>query len=324
MHGARRAALALVLALVLGACGTRATSPPPATTRGAPAPGVTATTPAFPVTLTDDEGVRVTLEAPPRRIVTFAPSNTEIVFALGLGDRLVGVSGPFDDYPPEARTIEHVGGAGEFGVDPNVEKVVSLRPDLMLTIAGGEHWKGRLRELGVPVFTIDARDLDDLLHDILTVGRLTGALPRAEALVDRMRARAEAVAAAVRREPPVSCFFEVSPPPTLFTVGPGSFIFDLLRRAGCDPVTRGAKSPYPEWSVEHVVEADPQVYLVSSEAGVSVEAVAGRPGFEALTAVRTGRVYLVESDLVSRPGPRVVEGLEALARALHPEALPPS
>ena len=126
------------------------------------------------MTITDDDGVEVTIPEEPERIVTFAPSMTEIVYALGVGDRLVGVSGPFDDYPAEAADVEEVGGAGDFGVDPNVEKVISLEPDLFLTISGGDQWKERLRDLDVPVVTLNAEDFADLLDDIRAVGR-TGA-----------------------------------------------------------------------------------------------------------------------------------------------------
>jgi len=277
-------------------------------------------TSVFPISVTDDDGVEVTVPAEPKRIVTFAPSNTEIVFALGLGDRLVGVSGDFDNYPPEAQDIEQVGGAGEFGVDPNVEKVVSLEPDLMLTIAGGEHWKESLRDLGIPVFTVDATDFNDLLVDIHSVARITGTLPAASRLTDEMVADAEKIEKAVAAEPRASCFFEVFFPP-LTTVGPDTFIFDLLDRAGCDPVSAGANSDYPEWSVDRLVTADPDVYLVSSESGQSVEAVAKRPGFAELSSVQSNRVILIDSDLISRPGPRVVDGLRMLAEALHPAAL---
>lgn len=275
---------------------------------------------AFPITVTDDDEVAVTIPEEPERIVTFAPSNTEIVFALGLGDRLVGVSGDFDNHPPEAQDIEQVGGAGEFGVDPNVEELVSLEPDLMLTIGGGEHWKQSLRDLDVPVFTVNATDFDDLLNDIKTVGRITGAPEAARSLTEEMVGEAESVAEGVAAEPRASCFFEVFFPP-LTTVGPDTFIFDLLDRAGCDPVSAEANSDYPEWSVDRLVTADPDVYLVSSESGQSVDAVATRPGFRELSSVRSNNVVLIDSDLISRPGPRVVEGLQALAEALHPAAV---
>jgi iron complex transport system substrate-binding protein len=274
----------------------------------------------FPMTVTDDDGVEVTISAEPKRIVTFAPSNTEIVFGLGLGDRLVGVSGEFDDYPPEARAIEHVGGSGEFGVDPNVEKLVSLEPDLVLTIAGGEHWKERLRELDVPVFTANATDFDDLVTDIERIGRITGRGEAARQLTRAMVVQAEGIEKAVASEPRASCFFEAYFPP-LTTVGPRTFIFDLLDRAGCEPVSAGATSDYAEWSVDRLVAEDPDVYLVSSESGQSAEAVGERPGFSGLSSVKGGRVFLVDSDLIARPGPRVVEGLRALAAALHPGAV---
>jgi iron complex transport system substrate-binding protein len=147
---------------------------------------------------------------------------------------------------------------------------------------------------------------------------VTGATTAAERVVARMRAGADAVKQAVASEQPVTCFFEVSFQP-LYTVGPGSFIYDLLQRAGCDPVTADAKDAYPQWSVEELVRDDPDVYLVSSESGGTVSQVERRPGYDALSAVRQHRVYLVDSDLVSRAGPRVVAGLRALAEALHPD-----
>lgn len=309
----------LVAAALLAACAgsSPTTGEGSGRTHGSSEPPTAA---GFPLTLTDDDGVSVTLDAPPTRIVTFAPSVTEILFALGLGDEIVGVSGPYDDYPPAATHITRVGGAGDFGVDPNIEKVVSLDPDLFLTIEGGDAWKDRLRSLDVPVFTIDATGLDDLLRDIETVGTLTGAQARAEPLVASMREEDQRIEDAVAAEPRVTCFFEVYYPP-LTTTGPDTFISDLLDRAGCDSVSANAKTDYPEWSVEDLVKEDPQVYLVSSESGASPAAVAKRPGFDAIDAVATGRVEPIDSDLVSRAGPRIVDGLRLLAEALHPGAL---
>jgi iron complex transport system substrate-binding protein len=307
--------LFFVLSVLLGGCSSsRAVRP-----KG-PAANASSAAPAFPVTVTDDDGVEVTMNAAPARIITFAPSNTEIVFALGLGSRLVGVSGSFDNYPPAAKSIEQVGGSGEFGVDPNAEKVVSLHPDLLLAISGGDQWKQQLRRLGIAVFTVNAENFGDLLHDIGTVGRLTGTTAEATKLAAQMADKAQQIQGEVAAEAPVSCFFEAYYPP-LTTVGPNTFIFDLLKRAGCDPVSGGAKDDYPEWSVDKLVDEGPAVYLVASESGVSVEAVAKRPGFSAIAAVSAGKVFLVDSDLVSRPGPRVVDGLLAFAKLLHPTAV---
>ena len=270
---------------------------------------------SFPLTITDDDGVEVTIDAEPQRIVTFAPSMTEIVYALGLGDRLVGVSGPFDDYPAQAKGVEEVGGAGDFGVDPTIEKVVSLEPDLFLTIPGGDQWKQRLRDLDIPVVTLHADTLDDLLTDIETIGELTGASEKAQLLAKRMDTEADAIAQSAQVVGPVTCFFEVYYPP-LTTVGPDTFIFDLLERAGCDPVTEEAKTDYPEWSVDELVADGPQVYLVTPESARSVAAVSKRPGFSAIPAIEDHRVVLVDGDLVTRAGPRVIEGLRQLAEAL--------
>lgn len=293
--------------LLLVSCG-ESTTPQAAPETASPAS-------SFPVTITDDDGVEVTIAEEPERIVTFAPSMTEIVFELDLGDRLVGVSGPFDDYPAAAKDIEEVGGAGDFGVDPTIEKVVSLEPDLFLTIPGGDQWKQRLRDLGISVVTLHADTLDDLLADIETIGDLTGAGEEAQLLAERMGAEADAIAEGAEGSGPVSCFFEVYYPP-LTTVGPNTFIFDLLERAGCDPVTEEAKTDYPEWSVDELVADGPEVYLVTPESAKSVAAVSKRPGFAAIPAIEDGRVVLVDGDLVTRAGPRVIEGLRQLAEAL--------
>ena len=300
--------------LVLAACAGSPSEPP----GGGSTIGSSHSSVAFPVTITDDDGQQVTIDAPPQRIVTFAPSMTETVYALGLGDRLVGVSGKYDDYPAAAKHVQEIGGAGEFGVDPNVEEVVALEPDLFLTIEGGDQWKQTLRDLGVPVVTLNATDLPDLLSDIRAVGSITGATEAADALTADMQSRADEVTAAVEAAGgPVSCFFEVYYPP-LTTIGPNTFIYDLLERAGCDPTTAGAKTDYPTWSVEKLIAGQPAVYLATAESAKSPEAVASRLGFDAISAVAGGAVALVDSDLVTRPGPRVIEGLEALEAALHP------
>jgi iron complex transport system substrate-binding protein len=267
----------------------------------------------FPATLMDDEGAQTTLDAPPERIVTFAPSDTEIVFALGLGDRLVGVSGAYDDYPREAASIEAV--AGRSGVEPNLEKVVALEPDVLLTAFIGGEWKERLRELGVPVFTTVAASFDDTLADFGTLGRLLGAQAEANALVQEVGLDAAAIEDELQGSERVTCFLDLG---DLFTVGPGSLEFDLLQRAGCDPITGESDDAYPQWSLEQLIQDDPDVYLVAE--GVPLDQVAKQQGIRNLTAVREGRIHEVNSDLISRPGPRVAQGIENLAAALHDEA----
>jgi iron complex transport system substrate-binding protein len=294
----RRLAVALAVSCAGAACAEQPAPPAPSEQR------------ASAVTLTDDEGIETTLQRPPQRVVTFAPSHTEIVFALGLGDRLVGVSGEFDDYPSQAKSIEQIGGAN--GVEPNIEKVVALEPDVVLTAFIGGQWKERLRQLGVPVFTTLAASFEDTLADMESLGRLLGAAERARELTADMAARVGQTEQQLGGLPEVSCFLDLS---DLFTVGPGSLEFDLLQRAGCEPVTDTSGDPYPQWSIEQLVQDDPDVYLVSE--GVTPQQLSRQPGIRDLEAVRKGRVHQVDGDLISRPGPRVVEGIEALARALH-------
>jgi cobalamin transport system substrate-binding protein len=309
--GSRMWTAALGAVLVLSDCGGGAA--PPQTRTSSPGP---ATAP-FPVTLTDDDGVAVTIEAAPKRIVTWAPSNTEILFGLGLGPRIVGVSGSFDNYPAAA-SITSV--AGEGGVTPDVEKVVALDADLVLNgFEGGDDWKRRLRDLGIPVFSIYGATFDDALHDIRTVGTVTGASLAALTLTEGMASEAATIDQAVSQEGRASCFFEAYYPP-LTTVGPNTFIFDILRRAGCDPVSAGAKGDYPQWSVDQLVKDSPDAYLAASESAASPAVVARRPGFSGISAVSAGKVFLIDSDLITRPGPRVVEALRVIAEDLHPGA----
>lgn len=307
----RMLGLVVVVAMLATGCASHA--------RPAASPAPSRSTAHFPMTITDADGVRVTIASAPRRIVTFAPSNTEIVYALGLGSKLVGVSGSYDNYPAAATKLPRVSDSS--GVAPDLEKVVALHPDVFLAISGGEAWKARLRSLGVPVFSVNATTLPGVLASIRTIGEITGALQAAVSLTDRMAAQVKAIETKVAAEPRVSCFFEVYYPP-LYTVGPGSFIYDMLQRAGCDPVTSGANASYPTWSVERLVRHPPEVYLVSSNPGVTLARVKSRPGFDGISAVHQGRVYIVNSDLISRPGPRIVQGLLLLAEALHPGAFP--
>jgi iron complex transport system substrate-binding protein len=321
----RLAEIAVLAGIVLSACGgpggpAPRAEPPPQSPRLTGASTIGPSPSPLAITRTDDDGVTVTLARSPERIVTWAPSSTEILFALGIGDRVVGVSGPFDDYPPAANGIEEVAGAG--GVEPNVEAVVGLEPDLVLNgFLGGDEWKTRLRDVGVEVFSIYATDFEDAVEDIETVGALTGTEPRAASVAAGMRTAADDIRAAVATENRVTCFFEVGYP-DLYTVGPQDFPFDLLEIAGCDPVTEGAEGPYPQWSVERLVQDDPDVYILTTEAGTSAQDVARRPGFERLSAVTSGRVLLIDSDLITRPGPRLVDGLRTLAEGLHPGAFP--
>lgn len=326
----RPSSLLFGLLLSLAACAPApATSPPPSS--GAPS----ATTdvspsasppvaPAYPLTLTDDAGREVTLDAAPARIVSLAPSNTEIVCALDACDLLVGVT-DFDDFPPEVVDIDKVVTMAQV----DIEAVVAAEPDLVLA-AGNELTPTTtiegLTELGLPVLTLYPESLDEVYADIELIGAAIDRVEEATGLVDEMRGRVDAVVEAVDGLDRPRTFYEVSVfEGTIYTAGEGSFLASLIETAGGEPIVGDTLSTSIE--VEDLVAADPELILLGDatyDPTITPDSVAARPGWGAMTAVRDGNVVVVTDDLViTRPGPRIVDGLEALARAIHPDAFEP-
>ncbi|MBS3956473.1 MAG: cobalamin-binding protein [Clostridiales bacterium] len=302
------AALAVVM-LPLSACA----SPGPAPDADAPVAAPIEAVVEFPVTVTDDTGREVTIETEPARIVSLAPANTEILAELGLLDRIVGVTS-YDDYPAEVADIEVV---GDF-VGPNLEAVAAADPDLVVATGGVQ---GdviiQLEELGATVIAVDPADLEGLFDSIEMLGAATGTAQQASDLTVSMRADLEAVSAALGDVEPVRCFIEIAQNP-LFTAGTGTLLNDLINAAGGVNVV--TESGWVAYSLEQLVTEDPEVYLATLGSMSDPDDLAGRPGYAELTAVKSGRVHVLDDNLVSRPGPRVVEGVRAIAEALHPEA----
>jgi iron complex transport system substrate-binding protein len=322
----------LLVALLAAGCGLApavapTTAPPTAAPTQAPtaAPTAVPTEAAATVTLTDSLGREVVLTGRPERIVSLAPSNTEILFALEASNRLVGRD-DFSDFPPEALDIPSI---GSMYPSVNAEAIVALEPDLVLA-AGvtNEADVGRLADLGLVVYaTSISTSLDDIYADIGAVGTLIGEADAAAELVASMQARVAAVTAttAAASERPV-VFYEIdaTEPAKPWTAGPGSFIDQLLAMAGGTNAAAEAADQYVQFSLEQLVAVDPDVIVLGSYTygAQTPETVAARPGWEGLTAVETGAVYTFDDNLVSRPGPRVVEGLETLARLIHPDLFP--
>ncbi|MDO8848975.1 MAG: ABC transporter substrate-binding protein [Coriobacteriia bacterium] len=301
---------ALVLALALIAA--LAFAGLPGCTRAEETAEETPAEAAFPVVITDDTGREVTIAERPERIVSLAPANTEIVAALGGLDRLVGVT-TYCDYPEEVAEIEKV---GDF-VGPNLEAIAALGPDLVLVTTGVQaDVIEQLEALGAAVVAIDPQTLDDLYVSIGTVGDAIGEPEAASELVESMELQIDTISERVETAP-VTCFLEIAQDP-LFTVGSGTLLNDLIEHAGGENVV--TEEGYVAYSVEQLVAADPEVYLATLGSMSSPTDITGRPGYENLAAVMNDRVYLLDDNLVSRPGPRVVEGVRLLAEALHPDA----
>ena len=281
--------------------------------------------PTFPLVLTDDAGREVTLAAVPERIVSLAPSNTEIVCALGGCERLVGVT-DYDDFPAEVAEIDDVVIAAQ--VDP--ELVVAAEPDLVLA-AGNEITPTavieQLDDLGLTVMVVYPESLDEVYADIELVGRAIDAEPAASDLVSDMRDRVETITAALEGvERPRTLYEVFYAEGTMYTAGEGSFLASLVELAGGEPVTGDAQGLI---APEDLVAADPELILLGSasydpalaDEASALGVVAARPGWGELAAVADRNVVPFLEDIVTtRPGPRIVDGLEALARAIHPEA----
>lgn len=288
------------------------TAIPPTATPVPPTP----TPAAFPFTLTDDAGRTVTLKAAPQRIVSLAPSNTEVLYALGLGARVVGVT-EFCNYPPEAKEKPKVGGFSKI----DLERVVGLNPDLVL--ATNIHAKSIVPELekrGITVVVVEPKNINDVLAKITFIGKLTGASDSAAKLTAQMQARIDAVTSKVATvKTKLRVFYEIDK--SLYTPGPGSFIDDMITKAGGINIAADAKGSYVQLTPEAIIAKDPEVILLGDMLfGESPESVKARPGWANISAVKNGRIVPIPNeDVISRPGPRIVEGLELIARALYPD-----
>lgn len=296
--------VAVLLVALVAACGAAPASLPVSTPSASPSPAV----------VTDFQGRSVQLPRSVERIVSIGASNTEFLFALGAGDRVVGVD-DFSDEPLAALKKEKVG-----GVKVNLEKITSLRPDLVITVKFSDGTVERLAAGGAAVLVVDPQGLGDVARSAVLIGQAVGA--DGKKLADDIARRLQSVkerAAAVSARPRVFHEVDATDPAKPFTVGPGSFVHDLIELAGGVNVAARAPSPYPQLSAEELVRADPEVIvLADADYGVTPEQVASRPGWSGIAAVRTKRVYGMSANLVSRPGPRVAEAAEAYAKLLHP------
>lgn len=267
---------------------------------------------AYPVTVTDSQGYEVTFEQAPERIVSLIPSNTEILFAVGAGDSVVGVT-EHDDYPPEAADIDQIGGYAGF----STEKIIDLEPDLVLgEIGNGEDTLDNLRKQGLTVVTLDSQTLDDIMNNILLVGNITGNDAQAREVVSNMKqvtADIEEQTAGLSDEERPRVLYLVSFEP-MYVAGSNSFPDNLISIAGGKNIV--AADGWPIISIEDVVEKDPEIIICSGMGGYGntiKEQLLDNELIAQTTAVKNNHVMVVsDSNIVERPGPRIIEGLEEL------------
>ena len=270
-------------------------------------------------TYTDDMGRVVAIDRVPERLVSFGPSITEILFALGLEEKVVGVSS-YSDYPEAAESKPKIGDA----FNPSLEKIVDLEPDLVLTVKQ-EQLNKELDDLGIKFMVLDPEDIDDILRDIELVGEITGTAREAEELVEDMRESISQVTTLVEGAPEASVFFIVDATDLAlpWTAGSGSFIDALIAMAGGENIVAETPGAWVQFSLEQIVSSDPEIIVIQTMTGgiptVSKEELEEHPVWGKLTAVKQGRICFIDGDLVSRPGPRIVQGLEEVAKIIHPE-----
>jgi len=293
--------------------------------RGAQLAGAQEGAASFPFTVTDDSGVASTFAAPPRRIVSLNPGLTEITFALGAGGRLVAVD-TFSDFPPEASAVQP---RLSTYPSPSIETIVDLKPDLVLALSERDDVLAQLRRQGIPVLKLFPKDFDATARTIVTLGRLLGAADLGNSIGADMLARRDAVVAAVADAPRPRVYEELdaSAPDKPFVAGPNGFYGQLLDLAGGANIFGDLPGDVGQVGAESIVERDPEV-IILTDGDVpynpqTPDMVAARPGWQVVTAVQNGAIYAVPAALYGNPGPRLIQGLEQLARLLHPDRFPP-
>lgn len=322
-RAAARLAAGLVAIALFAGCAGPAVSPWTAPSMGATATPATATpatvqpAASFPLTLVDDEGNQVTIPAEPRAIVSLTPAATETLYAIGVGDRLVGKVEDFSVYPPAAATVPDVARYGSV----DVERIVALKADLV--IAGGNDFNppaevARLRTLGIPVLVVYGSKLEAALVDMELIGRAVGRPLQAVALTAGLRSVFALVQAATRNLARPRVFYELDASNGYFGPAPDYFGVEMIQLAGGSALTSGVAGAF-QIAEEKIIAFDPEVILLGDAAyGVTAAQVAARPAWSGLTAVRTGAIRPVDDVIVTRPGPRLGAGLMALALAIHP------
>ena len=265
----------------------------------------------------DDLGREVVLNHPAQKIVSLDPSVTEILFALGLNNEVVGVT-DYCDYPEGARSKSKVGGY----LDPNIEAIALLQPDLVVTTLKTDTPKliQQLENFGIKVFVLDPKRIEDIFENISSLAKLTYRAERAKQVVGALKERLNEIKRKVNGIYRPGVFLEMGVDP-LISVGPGSFANDLIEIAGGRNVFSHCSSRYSRFTLEEVLLADPEVIIICSMTSDDPCVVQKRwwEKWTNMSAVRNSQIYVVEANLITRPGPRMIEGLMEIAKAIHPE-----
>jgi iron complex transport system substrate-binding protein len=270
------------------------------------------------VTITDDLDREVYITGVPQRIVSHVPSITETIFALGLADKVVGVS-DYCDYPEEAKLKPSIGDY----FNPSIERIVELDSDLVLTDGHSESIK-QLDSIGITYMAVDPKDIDGIFRGIELLGKITDTDKESGKLIEDMQERISYVTAQVESAPRVKVFYIIDATDlnNPWTAGPGSLIDSLIAMAGGENIAAQAQGAWVQFNLEAVVASDPEIIILPVKHGTAFttpEALKQHPAWGETTAVKEDRIFTIDADLVDRSGPRIVLGLEEMARIIHPE-----
>jgi iron complex transport system substrate-binding protein len=338
---ARRALATLAVAILLGACtSTPAATPLPSLTplpstapsavpsaapTEAPTPAPTASPAAamFPVTVTDDEGTAVTIAAQPTKIVSLMPSVTETLFALGVGDQVVGKAQDIFLYPPQASAVpDFTQFDKNYALVVDTERILAAKTDLVIAAGNGGTPAAaidQLRGLGVTVIVVYAPNVAGVLSDISLIGRAVGRSAEARAITNQMKDGMDAVSAAVKDAGAPRVYYETGEG---YGIADQSFTAEMITLAGGTPITTGSTTKW-DMPAEKILAANPDIVLLADGPMVTVADAIKRPGWSTMTAVKSNAVAVIDDTTISRPGPRLFLGLELLAAAIHPDVTIP-
>lgn len=265
----------------------------------------------------DEVGRKVVVLSPPKRIISLAPNITEILFSLGLDEEIVGVS-THCNFPERAKSKIQVGSY----ISLDFEKILSLKPDIVIATGAGNtrDMVERLEKLGFPIYVIFPKNFDGILRSIDQLGKVVDREKEAGAIIQEMKRRRQRVIDLTRGLPRPKVFLQIGEAP-IVTVGKGSFADDLIDLAGGENIAREEKEMYPRWSMEEILKRSPEVILISSmnPKGDYQRLLQEWARWRVIPAVKYGRISLIDSDLIDRPSPRIINGLEEIAKILHPE-----
>ncbi len=268
-------------------------------------------------TVTDEIGRSLNITPRPQRIVSLAPGITETLYALSLDDKIVGVT-TFCDWPASARKKPKIGGF----INPSIEKIVSLKPDLIIATADGnkKDTVQQLERLGLPVYVISPSNIDGFLRSILNIGKITNREKNAEKLVEKFQKRLNNITAQIRHKNKPRVFFQLGLEP-VFTVGRGTLINEIIERAGGINVAGLDIAHYPVYSAEGIMGASPEIIIfapmVNDKNFAAVKIFWQK--FGELPAVKNNKIYPIDADLINRASPRIFDAIEILALIFHPD-----